>query len=175
MFLPGCVHDTATASSASAGGCRRSARRGRRRVCRESLKEICCAITHTGELLLQRVGVHPARGCTVPAIRPSCSANASTRSSSLSTLGVPAEVVGAVLESRRVALGLRLVIGRPSVLNRHERMAACAHQTISFVPVFVVVIDAVKQRTRLRRRVTAGHSRGRARRVDDVESVAGVA
>jgi hypothetical protein len=53
--------------------------------------------------------------CTVPAIRPSCSANASTRCSSPSILGVPGEVIGAVLVSTWVALGLRLVICPPSV------------------------------------------------------------
>jgi hypothetical protein len=69
--------------------------------------------------------IQPAAfACTCPAIRPSCSANASTRSSSPSAVGVPVEVVGAALDSRWVALGLRLVICPPSVLNRTAAVGA---------------------------------------------------
>jgi hypothetical protein len=45
------------------------------------------------------------------------------------TVGVTGEAVGVVLESRWVALGLRLAICPPSVLNCPERTAAYAHQT----------------------------------------------
>jgi hypothetical protein len=61
--------------------------------------------------------------CTVPAIRPSCSANSSTRCSSPSTLCVPGEVIGAVLVSPWGALAFRLVICLPSFSDRHERTA----------------------------------------------------
>jgi hypothetical protein len=63
MLLPGRVDDAATASSAPSGCCpgSRSVLRDVLRVCRESLEQIRCAIPHTGELLLQRVAIHPAR------------------------------------------------------------------------------------------------------------------
>jgi hypothetical protein len=43
-------------------------------------------------------------------MRPSCSANASSRSSTASAVGMPDVVVGGVLEFRRVGLGVRFVM-----------------------------------------------------------------
>jgi hypothetical protein len=115
MFLSGCVDDAATALSGSSRRWRASpcAHRDRRRVCRELLEQFRCATTHTGELLFQRVAVHPARGFRLHAPGDSAELPGKCQHPFLQPVhpvSVPGEVVGAVLESRRVALGLRLVI-----------------------------------------------------------------